>query len=61
MTRYPSQHRRIHRACLSPQHRQLRQVALLLDLQDVLDERPRNGSVIPGGSELRRRAATSAA
>jgi hypothetical protein len=55
MTRYPSQHRRIHRACLSPHHRQLRQAALLLDLQDVLDERPRNGSVIAGGIELRRK------
>jgi hypothetical protein len=54
MTRYPSRHRRIYRACLSPHHRQLRQAALLLDLQDFLDERPRNGTVIGRGNELRR-------
>jgi hypothetical protein len=54
MTRHPSQHRRIHRACLSPHHRLLRQAALLLDLQDFLDERPRNGTVIGRGNELRR-------
>ena len=60
MTRFPSRHRIIPRACLSPLHRQLRQAALLLDLQDVLDERPRKGSEIQPGSEFRRRAVTSA-
>ena len=61
MTRFPSRHRRIPRGCLSPHHRQLRQAALLLDLQGVLDERPRNGGEIQTGSELRRRAVTSGA
>ena len=61
MTRYPSRHRYLHRTCLSPHHRQLRQAALLWDLQDVLDERPRNGSVIERESELRPRGVRSVA
>jgi hypothetical protein len=57
MTRYPSQHRRIHRACLSPHHRLLRQAALLLDPQDILDKQPHNGSLNIKGNEFRLRAA----
>jgi len=39
MTRSPYLHRRYNRACPSPQHRQLRQAALLLDLQELLQKR----------------------
>ena len=46
MTRYPSRHRYSHRASRSLHHRQLRQAALLADLQDMLDMRPRHAPII---------------
>jgi hypothetical protein len=35
------QHRRFHHTRRSPRHRQLRQAALLMDLDDLLRDRPR--------------------
>lgn len=58
MTHHLSQNRRTRHAWHGPRYRHLRQAALLLDLQGVLDERPR-GESVRGERTLRRPFAAS--